>query len=91
MSIAVYFHPEAFTAAQYDDVMKKLDAAGAASPPGRLHHSSFGPNESLMVYDIWESHAAFDSFGATLMPILQAAGVDPGTPDIMPLHNVVNR
>jgi len=31
----------------------------------------------------------FDRFGETMMPILQDAGVDPGTPDIIETHNFV--
>ena len=43
-----------------------------------------------MVYEVWESQAAFEAFGPTLMPILAGAGIDPGTPDVMPLHNLIN-
>jgi hypothetical protein len=31
----------------------------------------------------------FDAFDQTLMPILAEAGVDPGQPDVMPVHNIV--
>ena len=89
MAISVYFHPQSFTKAQYDEVMKQLEAAGAGKPSGRTHHSCFGPDGSLMVYDVWDSQGAFDEFGAVLMPILQTVGVDPGTPDVMPAHSVV--
>jgi hypothetical protein len=90
MSIAVYFHPTAMSARQYDDLMSKLVAEGNGHPEGRLHHSTFGPDEALMVYDIWESQEAFDRFGQILMPALQQAGIDPGQPDIMPIHSVVD-
>jgi hypothetical protein len=89
MAIAIYFHPESMNSAQYDDVMKRLDAAGAGSPAGRLHHSVFGPPDHLMVYDVWDSAESFQKFGDTLMPILGEVGIDPGQPDIMPLHNLV--
>lgn len=88
MAIAVYFHPESINASQYDRVMEKLEAAGAAKPAGRLHHSCFGPADQLMVYDVWESQESFDAFGQTLMPILGELGLDAGTPDIMPVHNI---
>ena len=90
MAIAVYFHPESMGTSQYDEIMKKLDAAGAGKPAGRAHHSCFGPAEKLMVYDVWDSQESFDAFGQTLMPILGEVGVDPGTPDIMPVHNLVD-
>jgi len=89
MAIAIYFHPESMNAAQYDEIMKRLDAAGAGSPPGRSHHSCFGPADHLMVYDVWDSAESFQKFGETLMPILGEMDLDPGQPDIMPVHNVV--
>ena len=90
MALAFYFNPTTpMSSATYDEVMKKLDAAGAGSPKGRTHHSSFGPPDALMVYDVWESQEAFDAFGATLMPILGELGVDPGQPSVMQLHNIV--
>jgi hypothetical protein len=41
------------------------------------------------VFDVWESMEAFERFGATLQPILQEIGVDPGAPEITPVHNVL--
>ena len=38
---------------------------------------------------IWGSAEAFERFGATLMPILQEIGVDPGQPRIDPVHNII--
>jgi len=89
MAIAVYFNPESMSAAQYDETMEKLETAGAGDPSGRLHHSSFGPADHLMVYDVWESEEAFAAFGAALMPILAEIGLDVGEPDIMPVHNII--
>jgi hypothetical protein len=89
MAIAMYFHPASFTAAQYDEVDKRLDAAGARTPQGRLHHSAFGSPDSIMVYDVWESQELFDKFGETLLPILADVGVDPGQPDVMPVHSLI--
>jgi hypothetical protein len=89
MPIAMYFHPQSMSTAQYDEIMKRLDAAGAGNPPGRLHHSAFGPPEQMMVYDVWDSQDSFDKFGQTLMPILNEVGVDPGQPMVMPVHNML--
>ncbi|MGH9040762.1 MAG: hypothetical protein ACRDZ3_11090 [Acidimicrobiia bacterium] len=89
MAIGVYFHPESLTAAQYDEVIKRLEAAGAGTPAGRLHHSCFGPADHLMVYEVWDSAESFQAFGETLMPILGDVGVKPGEPDIMPVHNYI--
>jgi hypothetical protein len=38
---------------------------------------------------VWDSQEAFDAFGETLMPILGAAGIDPGAPMISPVHNII--
>lgn len=89
MAIAVYFHPEQLTADQYDGVIKRLEAAGAYPAPGLLHHSSFGDPEHLMVYDVWDSQESFDKFGQTLMPILNEMGLDPGQPEVMSVHNML--
>lgn len=89
MAIGIYFHPDSMTSSQYDEAIKRLDAAGVGQPKGRLHHSCFGPDGHLMVYDVWESAEAFEAFGATLMPILAEIGLDPGQPDIMPIHNMI--
>jgi hypothetical protein len=90
MAIATYFHPESLTAQQYDEAIRELEAAGAANPPGRVHHSCFGPGNALMVYEVWESQQAFEEYGPVLMPILHKVGIDPGTPDVMPVHNLAS-
>ena len=89
MPIAVYFHPASMSVAQYRDIMERLDDAGVGTPPGRLHHSAFGPADHLMVYDVWDSKESFDTFTQTLMPILKKVGIDPGTPDVMPIHGLL--
>jgi hypothetical protein len=89
MAIGVYFHPKSLSAAQYDEAINELDAAGAGSPAGRSHHSCIGPDGDLMVYEVWESQQAFEDFGKVLIPILQKIGIDPGTPDVMPVHNMI--
>lgn len=88
MAICTYFHPKSLTAAQYDEAIRELEAAGADRPAGRLHHSCFGPDGDLMVYEVWQSQLAFEEYGKVLMPILQKIGIDPGTPDVMPVHNM---
>lgn len=89
MAIGIYFNPESMNAAQYDDTIKRLEAAGAGKPAGRLYHACFGSGDKLQVFDIWDSQAAFDKFGETLMPILQQVGLDPGQPMIEPIHNTI--
>ena len=89
MAIGIYFAPAAMTSEKYEECLKMLRKAGAAHPPGRAYHASFGPAEKLMVFDVWTSQAAFDKFGKTLMPIMQTLGVDPGKPEVMPIKKVI--
>lgn len=89
MAIAAYFHPESLDAGQYDEVIKRLEAAGAGSPTGRLHHSSFGPPGHMMVYEIWDSEESMAKFGEILMPILGEVGINPGEAQVMPVHNMI--
>ena len=77
------------SSAKYDEVVKRLEAAGAGSPQGRLFHVAFGSRDALRVSDIWETREDFDRFGQTLMPILQELGVDPGTPEFIETHNII--
>jgi hypothetical protein len=89
MSIGIYFAPAAMSAEKYDECTTLLRKAGAGHPSGRSYHASFGPKDKLMVFDVWTSQAAFDKFGKTLMPIMQRIGIDPGQPNIMPMHKVI--
>jgi hypothetical protein len=90
MTILVTFRPtKPMSASQYGEALRRLEKAGAAAPAGRIHHFCFGAPTSLQVIDIWDSQANFDKFGAVLMPILTAIGIDIGAPAIQPLHNAI--
>ncbi len=89
MAIGIYFPLKGMTSQKYDEALKKLEAAGAGAPAGRIYHAAFGPADSLTVFDVWNSSQEFEAFGAALMPILSELGVDPGEPDIAPIHNTI--
>lgn len=89
MAIGIYFPVQGMTPDKYDEVIAQLQEAGAGTPAGRTHHCAFEGENGLHVFDVWDSQEAFDAFGATLMPILGAAGIDPGQPMISPVHNVI--
>ena len=90
MALAFYFAPTSvMTAQQYDECTRRLDQAGAGRPKDRLYHACFGTPDSVSVFDVWTSQAAFDAFGQTLMPILQDMGIDVGAPAVMPVHNTI--
>jgi hypothetical protein len=85
--IAVYVKPEALTIDQYNDARKGLDASGA-DMTGRKHHSCFGEDGQLMVFEIWDSQENYEDFGKFLMPVLQEVGIVPSTQDIMHVENI---
>jgi hypothetical protein len=85
--IAVYVKPEALTIEQYNQARKGLEASGA-NMDGRKHHSCFGEDGQLMVFEIWDSQDNYEAFGKFLMPVLQEVGIVPSTQDIMQVANL---
>ena len=87
MAIAIYLNPPSMSAAQYDEVMNRLDAAGAGTPAGRLYHACFGSGDKLQVLEFWESQQDFEkSVGTT---ILQQFGLDLGRPMVEPVYKTI--
>ncbi|HEX4562215.1 MAG TPA: hypothetical protein VH113_10330 [Gemmatimonadales bacterium] len=89
MALGIYFVHDKFTPEKYESAIKKLQAAGAGSPKGRTYHVALESNGEIQVFDIWESQADFDAFGATLVPILAELGVDLKDPMVANVHNVI--
>jgi hypothetical protein len=89
MAIGMYFTPSSFTSEEYDEVISRLAAVGAAAPPGRLHHVALESGGQIQLFDVWDSAESFQAFGATLVPILAELGIDPGEPQVSPVHNLI--
>jgi hypothetical protein len=90
MSLGMYFAPTGFTTDKYEEALRRLEAAGAGSPPGRQYHCALKAQDgSVNVFDVWDSHESFDRFGETLLPIMSELGTDPGEPMVMEVHNVI--
>ena len=89
MALSFYFSPSSFTPAVYDDTIKRLEAAGAGAPAGRLYHCALEADGKIQVFDVWESQEAFEAFGPTLLPIMAELGADPGQPMVSPVHNII--
>ena len=89
MAVVLRATTPGFTAAKYDELVKKLEAAGAGSPAGRLYHVCFGDPENLRVSDIWESREAFEKFGETLRPLMQEMGSAPPEIEFFEVHNII--
>jgi hypothetical protein len=89
MALGMYFTPSSFTPAQYDDAISRLKAAGAGAPAGRRYHVALEANGLIQVLDVWDSQESFEAFGQTLLPIMAELGADPGQPQVMPVHNII--
>jgi hypothetical protein len=85
----MYITPSSFTPAKYDETLKQLEEAGAGAPPGRVYHVAMESDGLIQVFDVWESEESFRAFGETLIPILAAAGVDVGQPQISRVRNMI--
>jgi hypothetical protein len=89
MSFVLHFKPGGFPLTTYNEVIKRLDAAGAGSPKGRAYHVCYGDPNNVQVTDVWDNMEDFQAFGQTLVPIMQALGADPGQPEIREVQNVI--
>ena len=89
--IAVYVQPESLTVEQYNKARTALEAS-EASVEGRKHHSCFGEDGQLQVFDVWESQEAFDEFLTYLGPVMEELGIELAQPPtIMPLVDLVQQ
>jgi hypothetical protein len=88
MSVAVYHAPTKMSPAQYDEVIRHLEAAGHGNPPGRILHTAFGGDPAIQVFDVWDSPESLAAFGEVLMPILHQVGVEAGPPMVMPMYKM---
>jgi hypothetical protein len=91
MSILIRFTPPSLSATEYDETISKLEEQGDFPPDGLDYHVCFGTDGSLRVSEIWDSQEQLDAFGERLRPVLQDAGIDPGEPELVEIHNVIKR
>ena len=91
MSVLIRFAPPSLTAQQYDEVVRRLTEDGVFPADGLEYEICFGSEGNLKVSQVWDSREQMDAFGQRLAPILAAVGVDPGQPEIVPVHNVISR
>jgi hypothetical protein len=89
MALIVHFAPKGMDQTKYAEVLRRLAAAGAAAPPGRLHHACYGDKNALRVTDLFDTAANFEAFGQKLVPILGELGIDVGRPEVVEVHNVI--
>jgi hypothetical protein len=89
MALIVHFTPQGMNEKKYAEVLRRLEAAGAGTPVGRLHHTCYGDKTALRVTDVYDTQRSFEAFGQVLMPILGELGIDAGRPDIVEIHNII--
>ena len=91
MSVLIRFAPKSLTAEQYDTVVARLTEEGIQPAEGLDYEVCFGSGDQMRVSLVWDTQEQLDAFGARLMPILAEFGIDPGEPEVFPVHNVIKR
>ncbi len=91
MSVLVRFSPASLTAEQYDETIRTLQGNGQWPPDGLDVHVCFGTDPNLRVSEIWDSPEQLEAFGERLMPVLSGAGIEPGEPELVEIHNIIRR
>ena len=88
MAILVKFSVSGASVEKYEAVLRRLEAAGAGTPPGQLYHVSYGSRENLQVIDVFDSQQSLDAFGKTLLPILGEMGIT-AQPEIQEVYKIM--
>ena len=91
MSVLIRFAPSSLTAEQYDAVVTRLREEGIQPAEGLDYEVCFGSGDKMKVSLVWDTQEHLDAFGARLMPILAEFGIDPGEPEVFPVHNIIKR
>ena len=91
MSLLIRFDPQSLTAAQYDEAVRLMRERGVLPADGLDYEICFGSGDNLKVSQVWDSQEQLDAFAARLMPILAELEIDPGKPELLAVHNIINR
>lgn len=77
MSVAFILDFEGGSAAEYDQVVERMQLGGRMAPGGRYHGAGATPS-GLRVLDVWDDDGAFEEFARTKIgPISAAVGLSP--------------
>jgi hypothetical protein len=91
VSVLIRFAPNSLTAEQYDTVVRRLTEEGVQPADGLDYEVCFGSGDQMRVSLVWDTQEQLGAFGARLMPILAELGIDPGQPELFPVHNIIKR
>jgi hypothetical protein len=89
VSVLIRFAPDSLTAEQYDEVVRRLNDAGVFPAEGLDYEVCFGSGDKMRVSQVWDTQENLEAFGARLKPILQEVGINPGEPEVVPVHNII--
>jgi hypothetical protein len=91
VSLVIRFTPPSLSAEQYDEVVRRLKEQGVFPAEGLDYELCFGPDDNLNVSQVWDTQEQLDAFGARLRPILAELKINPGEPEVLEVHNIINR
>jgi hypothetical protein len=91
VSLLIRFSPPSLTAEQYDEVVRRLTGKGVFPADGLDYEICFGSEGNLKVSQVWDSKEQLEAFGERLKPVLADMGIDPGQPEVVPVHNIIDR
>ena len=96
MHVMVVHHTPSLTQERYEAVVRGLTGGKSrlASPAdiptrGLLVHVAAETDDGFLIFDVFESQAAFDEFRAIAGPIATEAGVEE-PPKAFPLHTYIS-
>ncbi len=91
MSLLIRFSPPSLTAEQYDNAVRRLNEEGVFPADGLDYEICFGSGDQHKVSQVWDSKEQMEAFGARLQPILVELGINPGKPEVVEVHNIIQR
>jgi hypothetical protein len=89
VSVLIRFVPDSLTADQYDKVVSRLNEEGVFPAEGLDYEICYGSCDKMRVSQVWDTQEHLEAFGERLKPILAEVGIDPGQPEIVPVHNII--
>ena len=94
--VMVVHQTESLTRERYEAVVRgltrgkpKLESPADVPTPGLLVHVAAETDDGFLIFDVFESQAAFDRFRALASPIATEAGIDE-PPRSYPLHTYIS-
>jgi hypothetical protein len=87
MSIVVRFPMSNVSKEEYHSVRNELVGAGDWPAEGCQLHVCFGPEDNVLVSEVWESREQLQAFGDKLRPRMEEAGMQlSGEPEVFDVH-----